>query len=182
MLANEPLEVAGSNELRAKVTTSAGNSKPVLSGGIHWAPQRAGLTFRDVPDAPPPAETAQVRLFQMKDLIRRFSAAAHPTGAPTALRLMPHPIDRYSDAAAEQLDGAIFLFTIGTNPEVIVLLEAQGPSLDKASWRYAVAPMTVAPFEVAIDHKEVWAEPYHSERKNTPSGSYFTVRLPRLKP
>jgi hypothetical protein len=118
----------------------------------------------------------------MKDLIRRFSGVAHPTPQPTALRQMPHPIDRYSDAEAGQIDGAIFLFSIGTNPEVMVLLEAQGPSLDKAIWRYPVAPVNVAPFEVAIDHKEVWKQPYHSERANTPNGSYFAVRMPRLKP
>jgi hypothetical protein len=181
-LANGPLDVEASNEHRAKNASSADHSKPVLSGSIHWTPKRPGLTFRDVPDAPPVARTEQARLFQMKDLIRRFSGVAHPTRQPTALRLMPHPLDRYSDAETGQIDGTIFFFSIGTNPEVMVLLEAQGPTLDKATWRYAVAPVTVAPFEVAIDRKEVWAQPYHSDRLNKPDGSYFTVRLPRLKP
>jgi hypothetical protein len=171
--------VQGSDKLRAR---SAGNSKPVLAGDIRWAPRGPGLTFRDVPDAPSPAKTAQNRLFQMKELIRRFSGAAHPTGRPTALRPMAHPIDRYSDPEAGQIDGAIFLLAIGTNPEAMVLLEAQGPTSDKASWRYAVAPLTVAPFEVAIDRREVWAEPYHSDRVNTPDRSYYAVRMARLKP
>ncbi len=182
LLANENIVVDASNEIRAARAANAGHSKPVLAGPIHWAPERPGITFRDVPESPRPGQTAQARLFQMKELIRRFSAVAHPTPQPTAIRLLPHPIDRYSDAAAEQIDGAIFFFSIGTNPEVMVLLEAQGPTLDRSSWRYAVAPVTVAPFEVAIDHKQVWAQPYHSEADNKPSGLYFTVRMPRLQP
>ena len=182
LLKDETVVVDGSNEIRASRATNAGHSKPVLSGPIHWAPERPGLTFRDVPGAPLPARTAQTRLLQMKELIRRFSAVAHPSRQPDRLRLVSHPIDRYADAEAEQIDGAIFFFSIGTNPEVMVLLEAQGPTLDRSSWRYAVAPVTVAPFEVDIDRKQVWAQPYHSEPDNKPTGSYFTVRMPRLRP
>jgi hypothetical protein len=181
-LANEPLVVEGSNGVRARNAIDADGSKPVLSGEIHWTPKPPGLIFRDVPDAPPAGQTEQTRLLQMQDIIGRFSAVAHPTGEPSELRLMPQPVDRYSDAEAGQIDGAIFFFAIGTNPEVMVVLEAQGPTADKASWRYAVAPATVAPFEVAIDGKEVEARPYHSNQHNTPSGSYFVVQMPRLNP
>jgi hypothetical protein len=181
-LANQSLVVDGNNERRSRNATRAGHSKPVLFGDIHWTPRSPGITFRDLRDAPPPAQTAQARLLQMRDLIRRFSAVAHPTRQPSALRLMPHPIDRYSNPEVEQIDGAIFFFSIGTNPEVMVLLEAQGPTVARATWRYAVAPLTVAPLEVAFDKTEVWSRGYHSERDNTPSGAYFTVRLPRLKP
>jgi hypothetical protein len=182
LLTNEALTVEGRNELRSRNAPKSGNSKPVLGGDIHWTPTPPGLAFRDVPDAPSPAPTAQSRLLQMKELVRRFSAVAHPTQQPSLLRLMPHPIDRYSDPEVGQIDGTIFFFSIGTNPEVMVLLEAQGPTVAKAAWRYAVAPLTVAPLEVAIDKRQVWSMGYHSEQVNTPSGSYYTVRYPRLKP
>jgi hypothetical protein len=64
----------------------------------------------------------------------------------------------------------------------MVVLEAEGPTPDKASWRYAVAPATAAPFEVAIDGKEVEARPYHNDKHNRPSASYFVVQMQRLKP
>jgi hypothetical protein len=182
LLTNEAFAVEGRNELRSRNAPNSGNSKPVLGGDIHWTPRRPGLTFRDMPDAPPPAQTAQSRLLQMKELVRRFSAVAHPTRQPSLLRLIPHPIDRYSDPEAGQIDGTIFFFSIGTNPEVMVLLEAQGPNVARAAWRYAVAPLTVAPLEVAIDKRQVWSRGYHSETANMPSGSYYTVRYPRLKP
>ncbi len=179
-LADEPLEVAGTNDVRARNARTAVDSKPVLTSEIHWNPERPGLVFRDIPEAPRPAQTAPARLVQMNELIKRFSAVAHP-GRTSKLALVPDPVDRYTDAEAGQLDGAIFLFAIGTNPEVMVLLEAQGPSPDKASWRYAIARATAAPFEVAIDGKQVFAARYHSETVNTASGSYFVVGMPRVK-
>ena len=107
MLGDEPLEVEGSNHVRSMRSTNAGQSRPVLSDRIHWSPRGPGLTFRDMPDAPPPAQTAEARLVQMKDLIGRFSATAHRR--PIPLRQIEDPIDRYSNAGAGQVDGAILL-------------------------------------------------------------------------
>jgi hypothetical protein len=114
----------------------------------------------------------------MTEMIKRFTAVAHPEAAHD-LRLMPDPVHRYSDARAGQVDGAIFLFAIGDNPEIVVVVEAQGAAADKATWRYTVAPATAAQCGVSIDGKEVWSAPYHSEERNTPTGSYFIVGIPR---
>jgi hypothetical protein len=177
-LADEVLEVEGTNDILAENARTVADLKPVMTGDVRWNPKRSGFALRDVPNAPRPALTAPSRLVQMNDLIRRFSAVAHP-GRPSQLALLPDPIDRYSDAEAGQVDGAIFLLAIGTNAEVMVVLEAQGPIPEKASWRYAVARATAAPFEVAIDGKQVFAAPYHSKEVNVPSGPYFVVGMPR---
>jgi hypothetical protein len=180
-LANEPLQVDGSDGIRLRNATRADSSKPLITGEIHWAPKGPGLAFRDLPGAPNPAQSSGDRLRQMNELIKRVSAVAYP-GMRTELALLPEPIERYSDAEAGQVDGAVFFFAIGANPEVIAVIEAQGPSADKASWRCAVAPATAAQFEVAIDGKEVYSAPYHSEERNVPNGSYFIVGMPRSKP
>ena len=91
---------------------------------------------------------------------------------------MPRPIDRYADPAKEQVDGAIFVFAHGTNPEVMVLIEAQGTSPKTASWRYAVAPLTVALFDVRLDRRVVCTVPYHSTRMNLPTLPYYAPVLP----
>ena len=114
-----------------------------MTGEVHWNPKPSGLTFRDVPNAPRPAETAPAGRVQMNNLIKRFSAVAHP-GRTSELSLLPDPIDRYSNAEAGRVDGAMFRFAIGTNPEVMVVLGAQGSTREKASWRYAVARATAA--------------------------------------
>lgn len=160
-------------EYRIKATVN--KSDQHLNSSFIWAPEKPGVTFRDIPDAPTPAQTPRLRLAQMRDLIKRFAATEHVTRQPDLLRLMPHPIDRYADPAKEQVDGAIFLFAHGTNPEAMVLIEAQGSAPEKATWRFAVARVTVAPFEVTFDRKEVWTVPYHPEGNNRPSSSYFTV-------
>ena len=144
---------------------------------LHLGPAKPGITFREIPGAAPPAQTPRLRLAQMRDLIKRFAATEHVTRQPDLLRLMPHPIDRYADPAKEQVDGAIFVFAHGTNPEAMVLIEAQGPSPEKATWRFAVARMTVAPFEVTFDRKAVWSEAYHLDAKNRPTAPYFHISV-----
>jgi hypothetical protein len=180
-LSNEKIEVEGTNDIRAMNAKYLADAKPVMTGAIHWSPKRSSLAFRNVPDAPTPARTEPRRLTQMNELIKRFSAVVHPGSRGPKLEQKLDPVYRYSDPEAEQLDGAIFLFGVGKNPEVLVLLEAQGPSAEKATWRYAAAPATVASYIVEIDGKEAVNSPYHSEKHNTPIGSYFTVRMPRLK-
>ena len=114
----------------------------------------------------------------MRELIKRFAATEHAYGPATILRLMPHPIVRYADPASGQVDGTIFVLANGTNPEVMVLIEAQGRSIEKATWRFAVAPVTVAPFEVTLDRREVWAQAYHSDQVNVPTSSYYDLMFP----
>jgi hypothetical protein len=181
-LTNERLELEATDEIRASDTRKAGGLKPVLGGAIHWTPERPGLKFQDVPGAARPAESAETRLLQMKDLIQRFSAVVRRDPQPGQLRLMPEPIARYSDAQSGQVDGAIFFFAIGTNPEVIVVLEAQGPSPGRASWQYAVARATVLPLEVALDDQNVWSAPHNMGPISTPRGKYYALRLARSKP
>jgi hypothetical protein len=174
-LAADPLEVRLGNG-----STDGGSSKPVPSptDRVLWKPTKPGVAFREFPAAPTPARSPTGRLAQMKDLLKRLSCTAHP-GEKVVLRLMPHPVVRYAETEAGLVDGAIFAFASGTNPEVLALLEAQGPSPEKASWHYAFARITVAPYEVRIDRREVWSEPYHSDSRNSPSAPYFTTHLPR---
>ena len=148
----------------------------LLNAGFVWSPAQPGLSFREIPGAPAPAESDRQRLVQLRDLIKRFAVTEYVTRQPDLLRLMPHPIDRYSDPAKGQLDGAIYLFAHGTNPEAMLVIEAQGSSPEKATWRFAVARLTVAPFEVTFDRKAVWSEAYHPDAKNRPTAPYFTYR------
>ncbi len=177
-LTAEPLEVRGGNGPADRDTQKP---IPALTDGIRWTPMKTGVAFREFPDAPRPVASPTGRLAQMKELLQRFTCSAHP-GRSVILRVMSHPVARYADTRAGLVDGAIFAFADGTNPEVLILLEARGPSSEKASWQYTVAPITVAPFEVKIDRREVWSEPYHSTSRNKPSEPYFTIHLPSNSP
>ena len=56
------------------------------------------------------------------------------------------------------LDGALFTFAFGTDPEVLLVIEAQKTPAG-AVWRYAAAPFT--DFEIQLKYKDklVWTEP-----------------------
>jgi hypothetical protein len=153
---------------------------PPLSGGrLRWAPAKGGLEFRQIDDAPDPASTPAERLRQMRDLLKRFSAREFykVKSQEYALRPLPHPIDRYTDAASGTLDGAIFIYAHGTNPEVLLVIEAQRHGSGSPAWWYAAAPLTRAQPTVRLGQKDVWTHPF----KEVPStdDTYFLARKPR---
>lgn len=173
-----PLEVKGGS---ANVRDAA-KADLVPAGDIEWTPLKPGVTFQDIPDAPLPAATPAVRAAQMGDLVKRFSMKENTGQEVVPLRLMPHPIDRYADPAAKLVDGSIFAFANGTNPEVIILIEAQGPSPEKAQWRFAIARVTAAAYEVKLDRRDVWSESFPGGSQSNVNSTYYSLRLPRRKP
>ena len=125
-----------------------------------WAPQAAGAKFAAVPGAPAPATTARQRLTQMKSLAREFSASMkEPEGESYQLRLLTQPLMRYEPEDKRILDGALFSFSLGTDPEVILLLEARAAK-DAHEWQFALARFHYIELKVLHKDREVWrAEP-----------------------
>jgi hypothetical protein len=71
------------------------------------------------------------------------------------LRLLPQPVHRYAEDG-KVVDGAVFVFAHGTNPECCVLIEAYRD--DKGSrYRYAVAPMSIYKLEARYRDAPVWS-------------------------
>lgn len=125
-------------------------------GTVVWRPSRAGVEWKPVPDAPEPAATVAQRLLQLRRIAREFSV--HKTDrerAQRTMRLLPQPIYRYRSQKGEVIDGALFVFVQGTDPEVFLLLEAveQG---GKRHWQYALARMNSVQFAVKHRDAEVW--------------------------
>lgn len=131
---------------------------------VVWSPRTAGVEFRDVPDAPVPAETPVARFRQMKSLAERFSARLPERNSTRQeeLRLLPKPLYRYelkpsNDVDPDLLDGAMFTYVMGTDPEVILLLEAVGRD-DKAVWKYAFARATSLAADASLGNAVIWSE------------------------
>lgn len=74
------------------------------------------------------------------------------------LRLLPTPIARYEDSRANLLDGALYAFVLGTDPEVFLFLEARSGK-EGVEWQYALAPMTVFAVKGLYRGKAVWELP-----------------------
>jgi hypothetical protein len=127
------------------------------AGNVPWTAEKPGFTPQPVPDAPPPADTPAARLTQMKQIHRRFAAFESAViEGRIVLRPLVRPLDRYQDKAAGVIDGAIVTFANGTNPEVLLLLEAHEAPGVPARWQYSLAQMTGGEVAVELDGAEVW--------------------------
>lgn len=127
------------------------------AGGPTWAPVEPGIALRPIPGAAAPAGDAAKRLRQMRDLARRFRADERFEPKPGLrperyeLRLLPQPVLRYSDPSSGLIDGAIFLFCYGQNPEIVVLIEARADGAAAPSWSYGTQRLSAAEAQVHLD-------------------------------
>jgi hypothetical protein len=121
-----------------------------------WAARQPGLALTPLPGADLPAARPAQRLAQMKKLRDRFTAheRANIEGR-IELRPLASPLFRWEDAAGGILDGAVFSFASGTNPQVLLVLEAQRAE-GKARWVYDLVQLTGEPVAAQLDGQEVW--------------------------
>jgi hypothetical protein len=126
------------------------------SGREHWKPSEYVCKFADLPGSPAAAKPA-LRLAQMRAIAADFSVVDSfgDQQDKVELRLLPQPAYRYAEDG-KIVDGAVFIFAHGTNPECCVLLEAyqdgKGPR-----YRYAAAPMSIYPLEARYKGERVWS-------------------------
>jgi hypothetical protein len=157
-----PALPAGRRWIEGIVSLSPRRVAVTFHDGQTWTARKPGLEPAAVPDAPAPAAGEAARLTQMKALARRFSASADG-GAPRGrlqLRLMAKPLCRYRDEPAGLLDGALFTFAYGTNPDVLLTLEARRSADAGTSWVYALARIGGGSPFVSLDGKEIWTQPF----------------------
>lgn len=156
---------------------------------VIWAPNVAGIEFKDIPEfkddpeASPPGDTPHARLRQMKLIAGRFKATMTGWKGDDSdreeLRLLPRPLYRYDfkgvkEPPANLVDGAVFAFVMGTDPEVVMVLEVIGPS-NEVRWQYAFARATSGGLEVKLEGQTIWtAEKFPANR--VPTNPQVTVR------
>lgn len=136
------------------------NEQPfrAASGTFQWNPPDSAVEIQPLPRGPVPSASAPQRLTQIKDLSRRFTATQEIEETDRTLvqlRRLPREIDRYQSGAAENSDGALFLFVNGRNPGLVLLIETDG-----TNWQFGVgrlsAPSTLT---LKLDDEVVWTQP-----------------------
>jgi len=124
-----------------------------------WQPERPGCDLLRADGIDSVADSAAQRLRQMKSIAERFSAAVDPSGkfeSPEQLRLLTTPVYRYAVPEQGITDGALFAFVQGTNPEILVIVEAGGSKAEGLFWRYGFARMSSFFLRVYRGVKIVW--------------------------
>jgi hypothetical protein len=128
---------------------------------VLWQSPLLEHKFQDLDEVQPPAETATLRAIQMRKLAEEFEVIDdHGWKVKTRqpLRLLRQPVHRYSDANAGIIDGAVFAFVLGTDPEAELLLEAyQGDAGPR--WRFAFSPQTIYALQSLRHDSVVWQVP-----------------------
>lgn len=151
-----------------------------LPDGRRWHPPVAPVPRTDLDGAPQVADDAAARLRQLKALAKRFAAyeVGDPDNSRFELRLLVQPVHRYDDASNDIRDGAVFVFAHGTNPEIVLLLEAIGVSNERPSWQYGAFPVSSAELHVELDGRKVWKRPGAPGVVGLPTDDYWLFSLP----
>src|SRR5262245_50927210 len=177
------ISLRGQGEVHREFT--ALSDKPLVcthNGNAIWLPTSGGLLDRSFNEAPAPASSEKLRMVQLRGLANRFQATYYKpaTGEATQLRLMPQPIYRFDDPAANVEDGALFAFAEANDPELLLMIEAIRSKDNKLLWRYSLARMSSLPMTVHLDEQEIWKVTAYWRSPRTPEDPYMEARFDRL--
>ena len=170
--------------VHAATSTSTGLFTADIADGVEWSPRTAGVELKRLEQAPAVAAEEPVRLRQMKELARRFAAHEFwdPDNQRYELRLLAQPLHRYREPQAGLLDGVVFIFAHGTNPEIVLLIEAAGKDTEAATWQYGFVRLGSAEMHVSLDGGEVWTQPRTPGVIGAPTDPYWMFFKPALRP
>lgn len=129
------------------VTSNAPPSS-ISNDTFTWRPDRESIEWKTLRSSTPPSNRQRTRGMQMKQIARKFSVSEKFEGQTYQLRMLPKPLLRYEDEKANLVDGSIFVFSHGTNPELLLLVEAHQPNDDKLVWKAGFARLGGAEFTV----------------------------------
>jgi len=145
-----------------------------------WHPPKSGIDFATIPGAPTPEDSAANRLRQLKSLAEQFSAVMvgwdPDDGHREELRLLPRPLFRYEPKQGDVIDGAVFAFVTGTDPEALLLIEAVKEG-DGMKWQYGFARRTTAGLEGRHRDKLVWTAERRPDARD-PRKPVFSLSMP----
>jgi hypothetical protein len=141
-----------------------------------WAPRKPGFTPMPLNDVPAPAETKVARTLQMRALAKRFSGRQAWRGDRSELRLLPTPVWQYVSDEEGVLAGGLFAFSHGgTNPEVVLILEATR-NRDGDRWQFGCVRLGHAEMTIRFDDRIVWSAPTYNEVN--PEAPYYWIARP----
>lgn len=139
----------------------AGDRLNASRGGLpKWRSRAGDLQWSVLSEAAAPRESRRERLQQMRQLARDFSGELvdrrnGDDGRRVQLRLLTQPIYRYEGVKPPTVDGAMFAFVQGTDPEILLLLEAREDG-SRRQWHYALARLNTDTLTVRHAAREVW--------------------------
>ena len=145
-----------------------------------WNPKGPGIEFQQVQPEGKIAQTAVARLIQMRHLAGQFeaSAIARQDQSNVPLRFLRSPLTRYSAAEQGIVDGCIFAYVVGTDPELFLVIECRRDEDGQLAWYFAPARFTGLALRLRHQNKEVWrCDPLVVRTANDPYSLTFGVTV-----
>jgi hypothetical protein len=143
--------------------TSGGKLRARRGGDPWWRENDSAAELKDIPRAPAPAADAPLRQRQLKLLAEKFTAHEFwdPDNSRYELRLLKRPLYTYRDEAGGVLEGGLFTLANGTNPEIMLFVEARVDPKDRSKrvWQFTVGRLAHAELHLEYDGKEVFSAP-----------------------
>ena len=135
---------------------SLGDEALTVSGRPEWSwePEATARTWKKLDDSVP--EKTLARQFALREIARRLEATEFYKGQAFALRAAESadPFIFRRRARCDQ-EGAIFAMTNGTNPELLVQVEARHDKTD--TWHITCAASVQRPLQRRkLDDNELW--------------------------
>lgn len=151
------------------------------NGQRQWYPKGAGITPKPIPDAPKPAESRSRRMLQMRALARAFAATGVDSkGTQRIYHRLAQPIFQQEKSNPNVIDSALFLFVLGTDPELMLLIEARRTD-DDLRWHFAPVRFTDMKLTLKYDDRVVWEEALLRGRSLGPDAYYMKRRISTMQ-
>lgn len=157
-------------------------------GKVIWEPN-AEWKWHPLPGAAAPAAGAAERLIQLRAIANEFKVELldkrnNIKGDEQTPRLLTTPIQRYDTEKAKTFDGALFAFVLGTDPELLLLIECD-LSVKKPEWRFGVGRLNRDQVKLRRKGEVVWEGPAIEggyENETTAPYRFFGLALARKEP
>jgi hypothetical protein len=146
-----------------------------------WHP-KTGINLSAVAGAPPVGATAAQRSKQIRDIARKFSAESQGMEKKWELRLLPTPLFQYEPKSDEVLQGALLAMvsSAGTDPEVLLLIEARHPPRDDKAWQWQAAALRFSDKDLAVRYndKPLWSSLDDESHRVAIKNNYTLIETP----
>jgi len=156
----------------------------VRNQNVVWSAKSSGLEWKPVPGEPVVGKTPLERQRQMKKLAEEFTAEMFDTrvnigGEDQQLRPMTQPVYRYESPSRAVLEGGVFAYVVGTDPELFLMLQAIEKDGSR-QWQYGLARMSMDSMRMKHQQKDVWqAEKLTLETLRNMKQPYFCFNVPK---
>ena len=162
----------------ASVTTE--RLTATYNGKRAWAPKKPGLTWEKWETAgSSPGKAKAIRLGQMRAIARKFHVDlkdAYNENKTSRLRFMPQPVFRFASEKYDTVDGAIFSFCIGTDPEAFLMVRA----VEAGHFEYAFVRSIDWDLKAWLGKQQVWHVPHLNNMSVSMLGQRAIIGEPYL--